>query len=1144
MPYRHVLMVYNTILYFLKSDSNGITCTKLFLALFTLSIYSVSFSQALPGVKEPKFQSPNAASLGKFGDTPIGYHTGVPQISIPIFTVTEGGLSVPISLNYHSNGVKVDETASWVGLGWNLSAGGSISRTIMGGPDEGKSTSFLASSTCGYKGWFRDYGMPTCLNLNVNDCGSTNQGDYRGAGYEWSCYAKYMAATYGNVDTEPDMFSFSIPGYSGKFFFDANRKAHMTPEDDLFISPEVSPNMFNTWKIIASDGTKYFFGGSPATETTYSDAGYVISISIDNRTATTWYLTRMESMNGEDWIQFEYQPEQSSYGTKASQTYIRGAAGTQNGSYSYTSGMTITASNGWRLSRITTSSGNTTVDFNATSIREDLTAYTSGTIANTMAKALNSIQIAYGSKCKKFTLGLSYFLSDRTNPFGVTPETAFDAKRLKLTSIQESTCDGTINVPAYQFQYDETYPLQRRYSFNQDHWGYANGASNTTILPPFNDPFNGQPRPGANKEPNEIFMKSGILTRVTYPTGGYSNFVYEAHRETPTSAIVGGLRIKSTEDNDGYGSTITKNYSYPLGLLYGGAFSNMQNPASNLNVFPSNFYDFGFIFNSSPNPPLQASHGYHIGYAMVEVSSPGIGKSVYKYTNSVPLYSNAYPKPSPLQVIGTAQLFSEEHFDANGVVKQSTVNTYGTTGGNVSVTAKKVMGVHPLNAVADPSLPYPLYTDYTISTRRHHLVQKTTYQDGVTTVTNYTHDDQNLHNNPKAIEVTNSQGILRRTEFTYPTDIGSGVPNALWYANDPNFKNLLGAPVEQRNLVSGVLRSKMNNQFTQQGSAVLLTSSKKYPSGTSEFVEDQFKYNELYDLVNMYSSNTGVNRGYLWGYNNSLPVAEATNARNDKFITYNNTTANTTFSMSGPPPATQNVTFTVDYPGTVYLKLGVSGWQAHTTRVSYSSASPSIGSANNVTLANSIYCPGPPTIATFNNVPAGTHTITLSLSTPDSGISSLSACGLVESPDIVPSTTGITEFFYEGFEEGTATGTANPHTGKKYLLGDYTTTFTMPNARTYHIEYWYLSGGQWIYAISTYTNGMVLTAGDAIDDVRIYPTDARMKSYTYDPGVGITSVLDENGQTLSYIYDSLGRLLQIKNEKGGIEKQFGYTYKN
>ena len=81
---------------------------------------------------KPVPQSPNVASLGQFGNYGVSHFTGIPDISIPIFEATSGDLEVPITLSYHSSGVKPTEVASWVGLGWSLSAGGQISRSIRG----------------------------------------------------------------------------------------------------------------------------------------------------------------------------------------------------------------------------------------------------------------------------------------------------------------------------------------------------------------------------------------------------------------------------------------------------------------------------------------------------------------------------------------------------------------------------------------------------------------------------------------------------------------------------------------------------------------------------------------------------------------------------------------------------------------------------------------------------------------------------------------------------------------------------------------------------------------------------------------------------------------------------------------------------
>lgn len=58
------------------------------------------------------------------------------QISIPIHTVVEGTISLPVSLNYHAGGVRVAENGSWAGLGWSVNAGGMVSRSVLGRPDE------------------------------------------------------------------------------------------------------------------------------------------------------------------------------------------------------------------------------------------------------------------------------------------------------------------------------------------------------------------------------------------------------------------------------------------------------------------------------------------------------------------------------------------------------------------------------------------------------------------------------------------------------------------------------------------------------------------------------------------------------------------------------------------------------------------------------------------------------------------------------------------------------------------------------------------------------------------------------------------------------------------------------------------------
>jgi YD repeat-containing protein len=63
-----------------------------------------------------------------------------------------------------------------------------------------------------------------------------------------------------------------------------------------------------------------------------------------------------------------------------------------------------------------------------------------------------------------------------------------------------------------------------------------------------------------------------------------------------------------------------------------------------------------------------------------------------------------------------------------------------------------------------------------------------------------------------------------------------------------------------------------------------------------------------------------------------------------------------------------------------------------------------------------------------------------------------------------------------------------------------------------------------------------------IYNVRLFPSDAQMSTYTYDPLFGMTSETDSNGKTTYYVYDTFGRLYQIKDQDGNILKQYEYNY--
>ena len=80
--------------------------------------------------------SPNARSFQRYGDIPVSLYTGTPNISIPLATLRDGALTLPVELSYHSGGIKPDEHPGWTGLGWTLMLGGAITRSKNDMPDE------------------------------------------------------------------------------------------------------------------------------------------------------------------------------------------------------------------------------------------------------------------------------------------------------------------------------------------------------------------------------------------------------------------------------------------------------------------------------------------------------------------------------------------------------------------------------------------------------------------------------------------------------------------------------------------------------------------------------------------------------------------------------------------------------------------------------------------------------------------------------------------------------------------------------------------------------------------------------------------------------------------------------------------------
>lgn len=1034
-------------------------------------------------VKDVIHPAPNAASLGKYGDIPVSYHTGIPNIQVPIFTVQEGSLSLPISLSYHASGVRVEETASWVGLGWALNAGGVITRTVRNAPDEdGK----LQQKS----GYWADYGY-----------------DF----YQGSSEVQNLTfAASGAIDTEPDLFSFNVNGYAGKFFFDDNRNVVLMPRQDIKIEVIASQNaygyQFDQWVMTTPDGVKYTFGGTDAIEESASSSGYVFSNELFNR--SSWYLKQIESPNGDFKIELEYEAEKYAYYNNASESKV--GAATECPAPQNAPNPVKTIVKGVRLSRIQTPY--TTVDFVANHIRQDLSKYIAGTTSgiNNESKALDEILIKdrEGDCIKRFIFNKSYFVSTY-NPVSLNfdPDQS-DKKRLRLNSVQETSCSGKSSLPPHAFSYHEQFGISRRRSFAQDHWGYYNGQPNNMLTPRRIATTGPSCTRGAVRTPNASRMKEWSLSQIKYPLGGWTSFEYEPHAvnsynfgQGPAS-MVGGLRLKKMTHNDGDGDASNNmiqefNYVNANGsssgklmseVLYGsplevgigsGSGSTSGSGGTSSNGYPMamvvcpNSSNVPYLFGGKSVAPMHSVQGSHIGYTRVEVSRPGNGKSIYAYVLNPYFASNTnFPYTDAPFTPSNGKMMLEQHFDQNGVMRSEKQYSYTQNIDNISVAhvpfqnlynypgVLKIQAVDVSNVCNNPQYPvgtvharktYPLQT----GTNNLSKLRERTYDaNGLSfkeKTTRYEYGSNNHYQLTKEY-FTNSDGKVISTEYHYAHELND---NALIN------KNMLAIPLETLQKVDGQLVGGVKTEYANFGSDVLLKHFYKKLRDGSNYLQATIDEYEGEGSMRQFHQNGNVPNAYLWDAGEQLPIAKVINAQWNEI-------AYTGFEDEGQSTS-QNGRFLIE---------GLAGGYSSDAKTGQQSLS--------------LYQSGSWTYRRLRH-------------------------------NINKSGTYVISFWYKG--------------ATLQLKNGSTTLETLsPSSAWHYVEMTAsLNAGNQI-RLQSINGGMV-----KIDEVRIHPVDAQMTTYSYDGARRLVDISDLNSRSTTYDYDAFGRLASVRDQDGNIVQTHDYT---
>lgn len=446
----------------------------------------------LPTIIPP---SPSAASIHQYSSN-LNLYTGQPDISIPVYTISEGELNFPISLSYQgSQGIRVQEFASWVGLGWSLSATGAVSRTIRG----------LADDKEHYMGFWEKPPLPSCENA----------------------YVLANEISHGDGDGEPDKFYYTAAGISGSFYITKEMEILQIPMTNRVITPHFEYNGAKArnelqWFTIKDEkGTVYEF---KEIEESWS---HILGVPLEyfSHDISTWHLTKITDRNSINHIAFEYDTMQyNSY----SETYK-----TKIGQGSFVPNYNKSNHIAKVLKKL--SINNTEIRFNKGIERCDLRG-------NFL---LDNIEIYInGALLKKHQFYHSYFDQNGAVALSVPCNyniqyNGFDDgnhfQRLRLDSLAEFSNDGS-SLPPYRFQYNEDEFLPSRHSYSRDHWGFYNGQANNTLEPHYyrylpniaaedEYSFFGE----ANRNPYLLPTKAGVMQQITYPTGGSSLFEYELH---------------------------------------------------------------------------------------------------------------------------------------------------------------------------------------------------------------------------------------------------------------------------------------------------------------------------------------------------------------------------------------------------------------------------------------------------------------------------------------------------------------------------------------------------------------------------------------------------------------------------------------
>ncbi len=830
----------------------------------------VLFSNLLPAQDGSKLRNnlpdyipptPEAVSLLKADNLSVGYTTGSPNINIPLFTLSQSGYQLPVSLNYASTGVKVDEYASSVGMGWSLNAGGVISRTVAGLPDETRSSTYIT-------------------NFNAPSPSTQNQA--------------LLDFLNNTADKETDVFSFSFPGFSGKFYWDQNRIPVQFSKQNLKIE-----NITDGFSITTDNGTQYIFTEKEISTNRNPYGENCSKPAAGTSITTSWYLKRIILPSRKREITFSYINSDVEFESGISHSLTKvmnvdGGAYCSPNVYTFTECIPRQTVASKFISTIETSDGER-VSFSYGTNRTDL----------------------YGGKR---LVGGRYFNRNGRLITDVVLSNSYHSSRLFLDNVKiQGYASGTSEPFArYSFEYNNSTSLPARLSFGQDWYGYYNGkTSNPSLIPILNSgdvnyaTFNNGTGGGAttfgDRSVDTTYCKRGLLTRITYPTGGFDELDYLANRFAQSGGgerLAGGSSVQRIRSYTFSGNKVLEKRFYYRYLTDHSSSSmlindNMIFSTTSSTMSPGSYplcHGAGCSYatvTSNSQLPLQLYNGQHLYHKFVtewteesETENNGYVEHTYSYFGSFlpnTLWGSA--------ILGTSfnvvvEPFRGETltrvFKKNGggyeLVKSTEHDLVNYSTGFIDnyVIRKNYINYCSFSPPAPEEFdPFDVsrYYFYCSSVRIAETVEKE-YQSStsfLTKTTSYQYGSDYTY--PKSVTTTGSDGVVTRVEYKYPQDYTT--------VNFMLNRNVVSPVLEEKQFSNNVLQVTKTNSFSDwfaNGNIIAPQQTEvKIRSAAAPGRVIFHAYDTLGNVLEV-SKENDERLSYIWGYKEGLVAAKIQNA--------------------------------------------------------------------------------------------------------------------------------------------------------------------------------------------------------------------------------------------------------------------------